>query len=200
MAMGPRDTPPMLAARRRYTFAEYVRLEEYSNVKHEYWDGEVYAMAGGTREHAALAARIIARIGAETIGRECEVFTSDLRVRVAATGLACYPDVTVVCGPPETDPADRNTVLSPTVIFEVTSDSTEDYDRTEKLDNYRQIPSLREIVLVSHRSPSIEVWRRGGHQWLRHTFGPGEDARFESITCGVSVDDLYRGVVSGGGA
>jgi Uma2 family endonuclease len=93
-------------------------------------------------------------------GKPCEVFTSALRVRVVATGLATYPDVTVVCGKLEVDPDDSATVLNPAVLVEVLSDSTAEYDRGEKLDHYRKITSLREVLLVSHREPAIEVWRR----------------------------------------
>jgi Uma2 family endonuclease len=88
------------------------------------------------------------------------VFDPDLRIRVAATGLATCPDVSVVCGPLEADPADRNSVLNPVVLVEAFSDSTEEYDRGEKRDHYRRVPVLREVVLASRREPAIDVWRR----------------------------------------
>ena len=106
------------AARRHFSFHEYVRLEEYSNVRHEFLDGVIYAMAGGTPGHAALAARIIGKFRAQLEGKPCEVFTSDLRVRVVATGLATYPDVTVVCGRLEVDPDDPTTVINPVVLVD----------------------------------------------------------------------------------
>src|SRR5919106_215521 len=109
-------------ARRRYTYAEYLSLEEFSNVKHEFFGGEIYAMAGGTIDHGALAARVIRLLGDRLEGRPCLVLTSDVRVRVRATGLATYPDVSVVCGPVERDPDDRHTVINPLVVVEVLSE------------------------------------------------------------------------------
>lgn len=180
------------AARTRYSFADYVDLERYSNVRHEYFAGVIYAMAGGSREHAAMAARIIARLAPQLTGKRCEAHTSDLRIRASATGLATYPDVTVLCGPIETDPEDPHTITNPKVVFEVLSDSTEDYDRGEKLDHYQQIPSLQEIVLVSQRAPLIEVWRREQTKsWSRHTFGPHDIAQLLSLQAELPVDDLY---------
>jgi Uma2 family endonuclease len=98
------STPMPEPARRCFSFRDYVRLEEYSNVRHEFLDGVIYAMAGGTPAHAALAGRLIQRLGPQLQGTSSEVFTSDLRVRVSATGLTTYPDVTIVCGRLETDP------------------------------------------------------------------------------------------------
>jgi Uma2 family endonuclease len=186
-------------ARRRFSFREYVRLEAYSNVRHEFLDGVIYAMAGGTPEHAALAARVIQRLGAQLQGRPCEVFTSDLRVRVAATGLATYPDVTVVCGKLEVDPEDPASVLNPTVLVEVLSDSTAEYDRGEKLDHYREITSVREVVLVSHREPVVEVWRRDQTgAWSSQATRAGETVQLRSIGCNILIDDLYRDLPAGG--
>ncbi len=182
-----------LVHRHRYTYADYLALEESSNVKHEYFNGEIYAMAGGTPDHAALAMAV----GADLIGQlrngPCRVFSSDLRIRVLATGLAAYPDVTIVCGPLEHDAESAVTVVNPTIIVEVLSDGTEDYDRGEKLENYRQIPSLRECLLVSHRLRSIEVWRRddaGG--WQRHEGRSGDTVKLASVACELSVDEIYR--------
>lgn len=177
----------------RYTFTEYLELEEASNVKHEYFGGEIYAMAGGTPDHAALAVNVSAALVNLLQGR-CRVYSSDLRVRVLATGLATYPDVTVVCGPLERDPESRTTAVNPILVAEVLSDSTEDYDRGEKLEHYKRIPSLRECVLVSHREPRVEVWKRGdGDGWSREEAGAGARIRLESLGGEVAVDDIYRG-------
>jgi Uma2 family endonuclease len=185
--------PMPRAARRRYSFHEYVLLEEYSNVRHEYLDGVIYAMPGGSPRHAALAARIIRILGAQLAGRPCEVFTSDLRVRVKATGLGTYPDVTAVCGKIERDPEEASFVVNPSVLFEVLSDSTEEYDRGEKLDHYRQIAAAREIVLVSHCQPRLEIWRRNAAgPWSSVAVEAGACARLGSIGCEIAVDDFYR--------
>lgn len=185
-------------ARRRYSFSDYVRLEAYANVRHEFLDGVIYAMAGGTPLHALLAMRVARQLGPQLAGSPCEIFGSDLRVRVAATGLATYPDVTVVCGPLQTEGEDANSVLNPTVLVEVLSESTADYDRGEKLDHYRKIDTAREIVLVSHREPLVEVWRRDdAGTWSTQTARAGDRVSLRSIACDLAVDDLYRDLPEG---
>ncbi len=188
-------------AHRRFSFPEYVQLEAYSNVRHEFLDGVIYAMTGGTPTHAALAARVIQRLGTQLAGKGCEVFTSDLRVRVAATGLATYPDVTVVCGTLEHDPEDPASVLNPVVLVEVLSGSTAEYDRGEKLDHFRKIPSLKEVVLVSHTEPAVEVWRRDqAGRWSKQDASAGERIGLQSIDCELVIDDLYRDLPAERGA
>lgn len=180
----------------RYTWAEYLALERTSNVRHEFLDGEIYALAGGTPEHAALAANVIGALHAQLAATaKCRVFSSDLRVRVTETGLGTYPDATVVCGELARDPQDRNTITNPTVVVEVLSDSTEAYDRGMKLDHLRRIPELREIVLVSHREPLIEVFRRGPEDaWTRSEARLHGTARLEAIGCELVVDAVYAGI------
>ena len=176
----------------RYSFRDYLELEEASNVKHEFLDGEIYAMAGGTPAHAALAMAVGAALLAQLRGRGCRVYSSDLRVRVLATGLATYPDVTVVCGDLEHDPDSRTTVVNPAVVVEVTSESSEEYDRGDKLAAYQAIPSLRECVLVSHRDVSVEVFERTEGAWRRRISGAGERARLPSVAPDLDVDEVYR--------
>lgn len=179
--------------RTHYTRAEYIGFERSSNVKHEYLDGVIYAMAGGTPEHAAIAANVIVAFGVSLAGRPCRVFSSDLRVRVLETGLETYPDVSVVCGHAEIDPADRNVVTNPVVVVEITSPSTEEYDRGEKLAHYQRIPSLREVVFVAHGERAIEVVRREENgEWTRHVARAGEQATVASLGCELAVDAVYR--------
>ena len=177
----------------RYTYADYLALEEASNVKHEFLGGEIYGMAGGTPEHAALSVAVSSALLTQLRGGRCRVYSSDLRVRVLATGLATYPDVTVVCGEPERDPESPTTIANPRVVVEVLSDSTIDYDRGEKLQQYRQIPSLAAVVLVWHRQPRIEVWARGeADAWAMHEAHAGERADVAAIACTLVVDEVYR--------
>lgn len=181
-------------ARQYFSFAEYLALEEIAAVKHEFLDGHVWAMAGGTPTHAAIAANVIALLSMQLRGRPCRVFTSDLRIRVLATGLGTYPDVTVVCGGLETDPADPqgNTVTNPLVLVEVLSPSTAEYDRGEKLSHYQRIPSLGEVVLIAHDERRLEVWRREGDHWTLDVFRAGERARLASIESELDVAEVYR--------
>jgi Uma2 family endonuclease len=176
----------------KYTYADYLAHEAASNVKHEYLDGDIYAMAGGTPEHAALAAAITIAIGAGLGQAPCVVYSSDLRIHVLATGLATYPTVTVVCGPPEPDPASRTTIVNPTLVVEVLSDSTEDWDRGEKLESYKTIPSLKECLLVSHREKRLELWRRSDGSWARVVATAGDKVELASVPCTLDIDAIYR--------
>jgi len=182
-----------LAARQRFTFDEYLLLEEMAEVKHEFLDGEAWAMAGGSPEHAAIIGNVTTLLNVQLRGQRCRVYSTELRVRVKATGLGTYPDVTVVCGRLERDPEDRSghTAINPRVLVEVLSPSTEAYDRGEKLSHYQTIPSLEEIVLVAHDRLEI-VRREAGGTWSRHIAGAGQTARLTSIACDLSVAEVYR--------
>ena len=161
--------------RYRYSYDEYLAFERDSLLKHEYVDGEILAMAGGSPRHSALAFRISAAL---ENGRKpgCTGFQSDMRVRVLATGRATYPDCSIVCGPIELDPGDssQTTITNPVLIVEVLSPSTEQEDRGGKWRDYQLLPSLREYVLVSQSSPRIEHYRRlGSGGWEYHDVREG---------------------------
>lgn len=176
----------------RYTWDQYLSLEKDSSVKHEFLDGEIFAMAGGTPEHAALGLAVGAELRSGLKGKPCRVYSSDLRVRVLSTGLSTYPDATVICGELQRDPSDANIALNPRLIVEVTSGSTESYDRGEKFEHYRMMPSLVEYVLVSHRERLIEVFRRGeSGSWQRLEAREGGVLRLDAIGCELSVDAVY---------
>ena len=131
-----------------YPYDEYRRFEDSNPAKHEFIDGHILAMAGGTPAHARLQGAVLFALERRLEGGPCQPFPSDLRVRVRATGMATYPNVTAICGAVETDPDDPHAVIKPTVLVEVPSDRTEHYDRGEKFEHYRTIPTLREYVLV----------------------------------------------------
>jgi len=195
--LGRYDQLMAQVARSRFTFAEYVRLEHDSALKHEFWQGEVYAMAGGTPEHAALAGRLATVLGLAVRAGPCDVFTSDLRVRVAATGLTTYPDLTVVCQPWQRDPEDRNTVVNPRLVVEVLSDSTAAYDRGEKLSQYQLIPSLSEVLLVAHDAPRLELWRRGkSDRWEPLIATAGDRLELASVPAVIEITPLYHGLLA----
>lgn len=181
----------------RYTFHEYLMLEESSTVRHEFLAGEIYAMAGGTPLHAALAMTVGASLVAQTRGGPCRVHSSDLRVRALTTGLTTYPDVSIVCGPYQSDSQDKNTITNPRLLVEVTSDSTEEYDRGEKLDSYQRIPSLEAVVLVSHREQLIEVFeRQSDSSWRRSEARTGAELRIAALGATLVVDEIYAAATS----
>src|SRR4051812_33804313 len=164
-----------------------------SDVKLEYCEGEIYAMAGGTPAHADLAATAIRLLGNALLGR-CRVSTSDLKVRIEATGLSTFPDVSVVCGDPESASIDRDAITNPTLLVEVTSKSTEDYDRGEKLNHYQQCPSLRAVLFVSHRRPQVTMVLRNGAAWDTSEYRPGQRVQVAALALEFSVDELYAGI------
>jgi Uma2 family endonuclease len=174
-----------------HTFAEYIALEEATTGKHEYLAGQIYAMAGGSPEHSARAVSVAAQLANQVRGGRVRVHSSDLRVRVIETGLATYPDVTVVCGPWQRDPENAQTVVNPVVLIEVLSPSTEAYDRGEKLEHYRRIPSLRAVVLVAHDRRELEVWSRADEgRWDRALVTAGQTAAL-GLGCTLNVDAVY---------
>lgn len=180
-------------ARQPFTFDAYVELEEASPIRHEFLDGHVWAMAGGSPEHAAIAANLVRLLGAALLDRRCRVYTSDLRIRVLETGLGTYPDASVVCDRLELDPADAkgHTAVNPTLLVEVLSPTTEAYDRGEKLAHYKRIPSLREVMFVAHDERRVDLWRRVGEHWTQLTFRTGELVALESVGCTIAVDDAF---------
>ena len=176
-----------------YTFKDYLDLESASNVKHEFLDGEIYAMAGGSPRHAALTQSVGGALLAQLRGGPHGAFGSDLRIRVAETGLATYPDVTVVCGPLAADPASEATVTNPTVIVEVLSPSTMAYDLGEKFEHYRKIPTLQAVLYVWQTETRIESRMRGSDgAWASRESRAGDTAVIDAIGCKLTVDDVYR--------
>jgi Uma2 family endonuclease len=179
---------------REMTYEAYLALERSAETKHEYVNGRVYAMAGGSPEHARLAQSVGAELRASLRGKPCAAFSSDLRVRILATGRATYPDVTVVCGKLERASDDDDAVTNPQIIVEVLSDSTEGEDRGEKWAHYQRLPSLREYVLVSQRSHRIEVFSRDEAQpdlWHYRDHGKGAQVGLPSLGVSVDVDAIY---------
>lgn len=178
------------------TIEDYVRYEESVETKHEYVYGSIIAMAGGTPNHAALIAQVIAQLGGAAINcDDCRVFSSELRIRIANERLILYPDVTVVCGTPRTDTRDTNALVNPQLIVEVTSPATARYDRGKKYGYYQRLQTLREYVLVSHSQPLIEVFRRtdDGTWVLREEAASGQ-LRLAAMNAVIDVDRLYAGL------
>lgn len=179
----------------RYTYGDYVALEMGSPTKHEFLDGEIYAMAGGSEEHSALAAEVVRALGNAVEDRTCRVHTSDLRIYVEAAGLATFPDGAVVCGPlAQHGPSPIATALNPQVLVEVTSDSSEEYDTGAKLEWYRTIPTLREYIIVSHRERRITIHQRGARdEWTARVAISGGRVPIGSLGADLVVDAIYRG-------
>lgn len=175
-------------------------LEEVSAVKHEYLDGIVWAMAGGSPAHARVQVNIATLLSQQLAGRSCAVYSSDLRIRVKATGLSTYPDVSVVCGTLELDPEDpkQQTVVNPRLLVEVLSPSTCDYDRGEKLEHYKQVEELGQVVLVAHDERRVDVWTRSGQSWTARTYRDEDVAELPLMGCELPVSAVYHDPLASG--
>lgn len=184
--------------KRKYTVAEYLELERAATEKHEYDNGEILAMSGASFEHTQVATNINGELRNRLRGKSCQPLNSDMRVRIAAAGQYVYPDLTVLCGPPEFDPDDdkRMTLLNPAVIVEVLSFSTERYDRGEKFLAYQKLSSLKEYVMVSQWQPHVETYRRHEDgRWTIRSF-EGVDALLElpSVDISIPLSEIYLNV------
>lgn len=180
------------AFKRVFTPQEYLTLERQAKTKSEFFEGEIYAMAGASRKHVLIEGNIIRELGNRLKGRPCAVLTSNMRVRVRSTGLYTYPDASVVCGKPEFEDINGDTLLNPTVLVEVLSPSTESYDRGEKFMQYRRLPSLQEYVVVSQDKVLVERFRRVGDLWVIGDVHRLDGVlRLESIDCEVPLSEIY---------
>ena len=180
------------ATKIRFTPQEYLALERKSETRNEYYNGEIFAMAGASREHNLTVANLLRDIGNQLEDRPCESYPSDMRVFIEATGLYTYPDVSMVCGEPRFQDREVDTLLNPTVIVEVLSPSTEAYDRGDKFRHYRRIDSLREFVLISQDRMMVERYTRQGKDWvLSDMTDPDQVLKLESIGCQIPLDRIY---------
>jgi Uma2 family endonuclease len=149
-----------------YSHEEYLDALDRGELRLEYLNGEIFAMAGGSPQHGMIVARVIQVLGAR-LPSSCKTLTSDVKVRIEATGLSTFPDVSVVCGELELAANDRNAVTNPTLLVEVSSPSTEDYDGGEKLRHYQAIPTMKAVILIAQDEKRISVVRRTDSGWTR---------------------------------
>jgi Uma2 family endonuclease len=182
---------------RSYTVEEYLAFELASPEKHEYLDGRILPMQGGTLRHTLIIGNMIGALHAQLRGRRCDVFSSQLLVRVDATGLHTHPDLSALCGEPELAGIrdEIEVLLNPSVLGEVLSPSTEAYDRGEKFWHYRQLPSLREYVLVSQTRMHVELFERAGASapWMfSDASGPDGEIALPSIGAVLALRDVYE--------
>ena len=172
---------------------EYLRLERQSEYKSEYVNGEIFAMTGASLKHNLVAGNIFGELRQQLKGRECQAYVNDMRVKVTATGLYTYPDVVVVCGEPEFEDKYVDTLLNPTILVEVLSQSTERYDRIAKSSYYRTLNSLTEHLLVAQDEARLEQYvKQANGQWLLFEFTSLEMVvELPSIGCTLALRDVY---------
>ena len=177
----------------RWTVEAYLARERAGEEKHEYCNGELFAMSGASREHNLIAWNIVGALHAQLKRGSCEGYAHDMRVHVPATGLCTYPDVVVVCGDPRFEDENRDTLLNPTLIVEVLSPSTEDDDRGRKFANYRSIDSLRSYLLVAQDQSHVEHFARqqDGRWLLSESDDPAAVLDLSAIRATLSIADVY---------
>ena len=176
----------------RYTQEEYLVLERKADYKSEYINGQIIAMAGTSRRHNLVAGNCYREISLQLRGRRCEIYISDMRVKVSPTGLYTYPDIVVACGEVHFEDAETDTLISPTVIIEVLSPSTEAYDRGEKFAHYRRLESLQEYILIAQDHVRIERYVRQGVEWvLSEVSALDGTVHLTAINCSLALSDVY---------
>jgi Uma2 family endonuclease len=174
--------------------AEYLALEEQSQVRHEFVNGQVYAMAGGSQRHNRISGNVYIALSLGLRGKPCQVFISDVRLKVSHDNAYYYPDVMVACGAAERIAGDEKSLSDPVLVVEVLSPSTESTDRREKLAAYRRLPSLLEYVLVDQDSQQVEIYRRVGDiGWVYLGFEAGETVELKSVGLSVPIAEWYEG-------
>ena len=192
MAINPK--PPMTPE--AYLAFERAQLD----AKHEFLNGDVIAMAGASRQHNRIVTNLVVSLGSQLRGRPCDVYSSDMRVKILTTGLYTYPDVIAMCHDPQFEDEALDTLLNPSVIIEVLSPSTEAYDRGIKFAHYRSIDAMQIYILIAQDKPQVEIFRRQGKRdWLLSVV-EGLDARvsLETIGCELALAEVYERVLEGG--
>ncbi len=182
-------------AERHWSVEAYLAFDREADMRHEYLDGQVVAMAGASREHNLITANVIAALHPQLLGRECEIYPSDMRVWIPATKRYTYPDVVVVCGGPELADEDMDTLLNPTLVIEVLSPSTEGHD-WRKFSNFRTVPSLGAYLLVAQDRVHVEHFtRHDDARWILAEAGGLETTLdLQEIGCKLALAAVYEGV------
>lgn len=184
-----------VAERSKLTAGEYLAWERAQPVKHELFDGEVFAMPAGSPRHNALCVRMSIALNAALRDRGCVEFSSDQKIAVGDGTRYVYPDVSVVCGGVQLQDGTRDVIVNPQIIVEVLSEGTEQHDRGLKWVSYQRLPSLTDYVLVSQSEAQIEYYRRdSGGRWSYRSFGPGERVELTGGAV-LEVDAIFAGAL-----
>lgn len=188
---------PAAAPSTRMSPEEYLAFDRASEIAHEYVNGEIRAMTVGTRVHGLIGSHVSAALVNQLRGRACEVFSQAIRVRVPMTRNYLVPDVVVACGGTQLEDDEFDTMLNPAIVIEILSPSTASYDRGEKWEMYRRIPTLKDYLLVSQKEPRVERYTRFGDEglWLfGETIGLDASIQLESIGCVLHMAEIYERV------
>lgn len=180
-------------SKRQATPEEYLESERQAATKSEYLAGEIHALAGASERHNLIAINAAYLLVGQLKGRPCKTYSNDMRVKVDFSGLYTYPDVVVVCGKPQFEDRNLDTLLNPTVLIEVLSESTAAYDRGSKAEHYRTLPTLNDYLLIDQNTVHIERYQRQTEeQWLFSDYRSLDaTVRLDSIACHLPLSELY---------
>ncbi|MDZ4810881.1 MAG: Uma2 family endonuclease [Bacteroidota bacterium] len=195
--------PAVAYGKNKFTEEEYLKMEEQSSEKHEFYRGEIFllhagevsAMSGAKVTHNIISGNIFGEIKQKLKGKSCQPFNSDQRIYIPQNTLYTYPDISIVCGKPETKDDDELNLLNPSVIIEVLSSSTKSYDRGDKFKLYRDIKSLKEFILVDSKSIVVEAFRinESGHWELEEYKTIEETLLVKTVILTIPLTDIYEG-------
>ena len=181
-----------------HSLETYLQLETQADTKYEYYDGFIVAMAGGSPQHGEIAANMITALNNQlrAAKKGCKTFSSDVKISLTSLSRRFYPDLSVVCGPVQYDETEPNAITNPLLVVEVLSPTTESLDRGEKFRAYRQLPSLKEYILVSQEHAVVEVFSRTEDGTWRIQTAIGTDQSFEIPALGIEIQtrDVYYGI------
>lgn len=185
-----------VAVKPKYTPQEYLDIERKAERKSEYFEGEIFALAGASRQHVLIVGNVVTSFNVQLKNRPCQVYSTDMKVKVLGSGLYTYPDIIVVCDKPEFEDEHKDTLLNPTLIAEVLSESTEAYDRGKKFEHYRKAESLKEYLLIAQDKHRIEQFlKQNDGSWLfLETSNLEGVVKLRSINCELLISDVYHKV------
>ncbi|MFT3703357.1 MAG: Uma2 family endonuclease [Agriterribacter sp.] len=188
--------PAVAYGKQKFTIEEYLTMENAAVEKHEYYRGEIFAMSGPKVPHNRISGNLYAELHLKLRGKNCKPYNSDQRIHIEANTLFTYPDISIVCGEEITLNNDNWNIINPTVIIEILSPSTKNYDRGEKFMLYRDIPTLQEYILVDSESIHIEVFRLNtAHRWELEEYDSIENPLYiKVINELLPVGEIYAGV------
>lgn len=183
----------------RITPQEYLAIERKAGARNEYFDGEIFAMAGASREHNQITSNIVRVTGNQLIEKPCSVFSSDMRIKIEEAGKYTYPDIVIACESQEFEDENNDVLLNPIVIMEILSDSTEAYDRGDKFAHYQLLDSFVEYILISQYFCRVEKFiRRNDETWIYSKYQTMEDiVEIETVKCELPLSEIYRKVKLG---
>lgn len=183
---------------RRRTYADYLTAEQISEYRHEFFDGAIVAMAGGSDEHNAIAARLARVIGNRETGN-CRYYTADQRFWIESRRRGRYADGSIIWGPPEHPRHDDQATVNPTVVIEVLSPSSEGTDDGEKRSDFQSLASVQAYMLVAQDQRRVKVYRRAGHEWRLDSYGDGDHFELPTLSSPVAVAEIYDRILDADG-